>query len=333
MSGPATSTNPAASAPNPLLLAPPEDLELAIETQQLSRHFGSLVAVNQLSLKIPRGQIYGFIGPNGSGKSTAIRMLCGLLRPTSGAARILGQDLAQAAEQLRLRIGYMTQSFSLYGDLTVLENLQFVARIYDLPRSRRRQAIDHALSQYHLEAKRKAYAASLSGGQKQRLALAAATLHEPSLLFLDEPTSAVDPQNRREFWDELFRLSAAGTTILVSTHYMDEAERCHRMAILDRGRLVAEGPPLALMRGVPAQVLEIHCQQPDQVRLALAELPDLLSLAQLGQRLHALFSPDQDKAMSRIQQALAQRGLVAEIEPTGANLEDVFVAATGFQRR
>ncbi|HYQ73363.1 MAG TPA: ABC transporter ATP-binding protein, partial [Gammaproteobacteria bacterium] len=195
----------------------------AIQSRGLTRRFGRLVAVDRIDLAIPRNVIYGFLGPNGSGKSTTIRMLCGLLTPSAGEAEVLGLTVPGEAEALKQKIGYMTQRFSLYGDLSIRENLDFVSRIYCLPRAQRASRISELLETYHLTGRAQQYAGTLSGGEKQRLALAAATLHRPELLFLDEPTSAVDPQTRRDFWETLFALVDAGTTILVSTHYMDEA--------------------------------------------------------------------------------------------------------------
>ena len=207
--------------------------DYAIESRGLSKHFGTLKAVSELDLKVPRGQIYGFLGPNGSGKSTTIRMLCGLLTPTEGSATVLGTEVPGDSRLLKPKIGYMTQKFSLFGDMTVYENLQFIAEIYSYDRTGRTARIDELLGKYDLMAQAKQLAGTMSGGQKQRLALACSVLHRPELLLLDEPTSAVDPQSRRDFWANLFRLAETGTTILVSTHYMDEAERCHRLAILD----------------------------------------------------------------------------------------------------
>ena len=216
-------------------------VELAIASQGLTRTFGNLVAVDHLDLEVPRACIYGFLGPNGCGKSTTIRMLCGLLTPSAGAAEVLGVEVPRHAERLRTRIGYMTQRFSLYEDLSVQENLAFLARIYSLPRVRARLRVKSQMEVFGLVDRSAQLAGTLSGGQRQRLALAAATLHEPELLFLDEPTSAVDPESRREFWEFLFEMVDQGTTVLVSTHFMDEAERCHALAILDEGRLVASG--------------------------------------------------------------------------------------------
>ena len=217
--------------------------ELAIQARALSKRFGDVVAVDGVDLEIPAGQIYGFLGPNGSGKTTIIRMLCGLLTPSGGDVRVLGLEIPAQAETLRRKIGYMTQKFSLYDDLTVQENMQFMGRIHGLSRSVATARIEELLERYALASLRDRFAGTMSGGQRQRLALAVATLHSPTLLFLDEPTSAVDPENRRDFWEKLFDLSDAGTTILVSTHYMDEAERCHQLAILQTGHLRNQGTP------------------------------------------------------------------------------------------
>lgn len=307
--------------------------EAAITSHGLTRRFGPLTAVDAVDLNIPKGQIYAFLGPNGSGKSTTIRMLCGLLKPSAGEATVLGLNLPRDSEALRRRIGYMTQSFSLYRDLSVAENLNFLASIYGLSRKKRHRQVEQALNTYQLQARRKQRAGTLSGGQKQRLALAAATLHRPELLFLDEPTSAVDPQNRREFWDELFQLSAAGTTILVSTHYMDEAERCHRLAILDRGRLVAEGAPRQLAQDIPAIVVEVTTEQAQQAKHLLLQQNWVRSVAQLGTRLHALIDPSGTKSASTVADLLLQAQIIAQVELAETNLEDVFVAATGFRKR
>ena len=308
--------------------------EVAIEAHGLTRRFGSVVAVDHVELSIPRGQIYGFLGPNGSGKSTTIRLLCGLIKPSSGAIRVLGLEIPKQAEKLRTLIGYMTQRFSLWEDLSARENLQFMASIYTLERQRAAQRMATVIEEYRLGEFLDRPAGTLSGGQKQRLALAAATLHEPPLLMLDEPTSAVDPQSRRDFWEGLFALTARGTTILVSTHYMDEAERCHALAILDQGRVVASGSPEQLMANLPLQVVEIETRDPAAARAALRGLDSLRSLAQLGLRLHALLAPadgdghsDSD-AVSRVQQRLAGQPLTAAVRLVKPSLEDVFVGAT-----
>lgn len=305
---------------------------VAIRARGLTRRFGALTAVNGLDLDVDSAQIYGFLGPNGSGKSTTIRMLCGLLRPSDGEVDVLGYHMPRDAERVKREIGYMTQRFSLYEDLTVVENLRFLADVYALPRASISERIDTALVRYRLTAQSKQLAGTMSGGQKQRLALAGATLHGPRLLILDEPTSAVDPQGRRDFWDGLFDLVDNGTTILVSTHYMDEAERCHRLAILDFGKLVTEGRPRDLMRDIAAQVFEVEVAAPRRAGSLIADLTGVLSVAQLGTRLHVLVKPDHPDAAAAIRSGLDKSGLGGAVERVDANLEDVFVAATGFRR-
>ncbi len=307
--------------------------ELAIETRNLTRRFGSVLAVNQISLAIGRGKIYGFLGPNGSGKTTTIRMLCGLLAPSAGEALVLGMRIPHDSERLRHRIGYMTQRFSLYEDLSAEENLRFIGQIYSVPGKKRRQRIEELIERYQLGRLRRQRAGTMSGGERQRLALAAATLHHPELLFLDEPTSAVDPENRRDFWESLFLLADAGTTILVSTHYMDEAERCHELAILDRGVMAAQGTPQRLKAEIGLQVIEIEAADLRPIKRALASHEGIVSLAHLGSRLHVLFRPPTaikaaQPADQEIAAWLTAQGLPAEIHPTHPSLEDVFVAAT-----
>lgn len=285
------------------------------------------MAVDAVDLRIDRGTIYGFLGPNGSGKTTLMRMLTGILRPSAGEAEVLGVRLPGNAEPLKRQIGYMTQIFSHYRDLTVLENLRFAADVYGLTRHERRLRIDELLQIYDLTEQAKQMAGSLSGGQRQRLALAAAVLHRPRLLFLDEPTSAVDPESRRAFWEQLFDLVDDGATIIVSTHFMDEAERCHRIAILDRGHKRADGAPPELMAALDANVVEVEGANLRQVKRALDGQAGILSTAQIGERLRVLV----DKAMAdpagHVRQAAALGSSVscAVVRP---NLEDVFVSAT-----
>lgn len=304
----------------------------AIETRGLTRRFGKFPAVDGVDLSIPRGQIYGFLGPNGAGKSTTIRMLCGLLEPSGGEVKVLGYDIPREAEALRSKIGYMTQQFSLYTDLTVRENLEFMADVFSITGKRRVERIREAMERYFLGELKDQRAGTLSGGQKQRLALAAATLHSPEMLFLDEPTSAVDPQSRRDFWDRLFDLAAEGTTILVSTHLMDEAERCHRLAIISHGKLVAEGPPQSLMQGIDAMVLEIEVEDPRRAAALLKDQPWVKSVTQIGTHLHALLDKATRGGPKHVSELLNGKGLVAKVQETPANLEDVFVATTGFDR-
>ncbi|MCB1761225.1 MAG: ABC transporter ATP-binding protein [Gammaproteobacteria bacterium] len=299
-----------------------------IRAEGLGRKFGEVHAVQGLDLAVERASIYGFLGPNGSGKTTAIRMLTGLLRPSAGSVSVLGHSLPDEAETLRLKIGYMTQRFSLYDDLTVLENLAFVASVYGLRGADRRQRIAQLLETYQLQSVAQQLAGGMSGGQRQRLSLAAATLHRPELLFLDEPTSAVDPENRREFWEQLFDLCDQGATILVSTHYMDEAERCHRLAILESGHKCADGTPDALMREMGVQVVEIAAANPRRLKQALLTVDGVVSAAQLGSRLRVLVDAHIDDPLGflRQQPAVAANDQLERVRPS---LEDVFVTSTG----
>ena len=301
--------------------------DIAIRARGLSKRFGTLLAVDGVDLTVPRASVYGFLGPNGSGKSTTIRMLCGLLTPTAGEIEVLGLKIPQQAEALRKRIGYMTQKFALYEDLTVRENLEFLATVQGLARGPRRTRIDELLDAYSLADRAKQLAGTLSGGQKQRLALAAATVHKPELLFLDEPTSAVDPESRRDFWEKLFDLADAGTTILVSTHYMDEAERCHRIAILDTGRLVADGTPAELTRALAGRTVGIRASEPRKAQAALHTAHGVISVAQIGNELRVLTEAG-SAIEAQLQTFLRSKGIEAEVMPIDPNLEDVFVSAT-----
>lgn len=307
--------------------AAPADTDLAIRARGLTKRFNKLVAVDHVDLSVPKAHVYGFLGPNGSGKTTTIRMLCGLMTPTEGEIEVLGLKLPKQAEALRRRIGYMTQKFSLFEDLSVRENLEFLAAVQDIPRAKAVARIDELVERYHFSDRQKQLAGTMSGGQKQRLALAGAVIHSPELLFLDEPTSAVDPESRRDFWEKLFELADGGTTILVSTHYMDEAERCHRLAILDRGVLVADGSPAELTGAIEGRTLAVHSQTPRRARAALMAAPGVLSAAQVGNTLRVLTSEDGD-SVGRLQQVLVDAGLHGEVAASEPNLEDVFVSAT-----
>ena len=301
--------------------------DVAIHAQGLTKRFGALVAVDHVDLTVRKREVYGFLGLNGSGKSTTIRMLCGLLRPSAGEIDVLGYKIPRDAEALKRHIGYMTQRFTLYEDLTVGENLDFLAAVHEVPRAAARTRIAELLERFRLTDRRDQLAGTLSGGQKQRLALAGTVLHKPDLLFLDEPTSAVDPQSRREFWESLFELADMGTTLLVSTHYMDEAERCTRLAILDHGRVVADGTPRDLMTNLPGRTLLVETAAPREAQRSLQGLPGIIAMAQIGTSLRVLA-----KAGADFEQQVAERlqgaGLVAQVHPIAPNLEDVFVVAT-----
>jgi len=301
--------------------------DAAISARGLTKQFGKLVAVDRVDLTVPRSHVYGFLGPNGSGKSTTIRMLCGLLTPTAGEIEVLGLSIPRQAEALRRRIGYMTQKFSLFEDLSVRENLEFLAAAHDVPKARSRQRVDELMEQYDFADRQQQLAGTMSGGQKQRLALAGAVVHEPELLFLDEPTSAVDPESRRSFWEKLFQLADDGATILVSTHLMDEAERCHRLAILDRGKLVADGTPLELTGALEGRIVEVTTPQARRVQRALLGQPGVLSVAQIGSNLRVLTTAG-EAVTGAVRRALDDAGLQGEVATVSPNLEDVFVEAT-----
>ncbi len=301
--------------------------EPAISARGLTKQFGKLVAVDHVDLTVPRTHVYGFLGPNGSGKSTTIRMLCGLLTPTAGEIEVLGLGIPRQAEALRRRIGYMTQKFSLFEDLSVRENLEFLAAAQDVPKETARRRVDELIAQYDFADREAQLAGTMSGGQKQRLALAGAVIHEPELLFLDEPTSAVDPESRRNFWEKLFELADAGVTILVSTHLMDEAERCHRLAILDRGRLVADGTPQELTGALAGRIVEVATPEARRARQALLGQPGVLSVAQIGGDLRVLARAGADVADS-VRRALDEAGLEGRVAAVTPNLEDVFVEVT-----
>jgi ABC-2 type transport system ATP-binding protein len=302
--------------------------EPAIVARGLTRSFGPVLAVDHVDLEIPRQRVWGFLGPNGSGKSTTIRMLCGLLDPTEGEAFVLGLEVPRDAERLRLHLGYMTQRFSLYEDLSVRENLMFMAEVFGLTRRRRRERIAEQLERYQLDTLVNRRAGAMSGGQRQRLALAAATLHQPELLLLDEPTSAVDPQSRREFWQSLFAIVDDGATVLVSTHLMDEAERCHGLVILDRGRVVASGTPRELMEGVESAVIEVESEDTRRVQGVLEGGPGIESVTQLGSRLRVLVASDVSDPLRHVEERLSGVEPPPTAQLARPTLEDVFVAAT-----
>jgi ABC-2 type transport system ATP-binding protein len=300
-------------------------MQAVIEAHGLTRLFGDFAAVSDVSFRVGRGEIFGFLGPNGAGKTTTIRMLTGLLPPTSGRAVVAGHDIASDAPALRGRIGYMSQSFSLYGDLTVDENIELYAGLYGLGRHERRGRRDWAIRLAGLEGRERAPTGELPLGFKQRLALGCAVLHEPAVLFLDEPTSGVDPVARRVFWDLIHGMAGTGTTILVSTHYMEEAEYCHRLILMNRGRLIAEGTPAALRASMDEPIYEVSCDDAARAVEALAGAPGIADAAMFGRRVHAVVpAGDAERVVG---DALAAAGLrfggATRVEPS---LEDVFVS-------
>lgn len=300
-----------------------------IETHHLERRFGSLLAVRDVSLSVRRGEIFGVLGPNGAGKSTTIRMLCGILDPTGGTGTVVGFDIQHQSERIKERIGYMTQRFSLYEDLTVLENLAFYAGIYGVPLKRRRARVDEVVARAGLSDRRRQLAGTLSGGWKQRVALAAATIHEPPLLFLDEPTAGVDPVSRREFWEQIHQLAASGTTILVTTHYMDEAERCHRLAFIFRGTLLDVGTPDEIVARRKLRVAELVVDTGAHAMAAAVALrlrPEVDEVAHYGHILRVATVGDVDpEALAR--ETLATHTIPIErSRPSRATVEDAFVS-------
>jgi ABC-2 type transport system ATP-binding protein len=304
---------------------PPESN--AVEIRDLVKRFGSFVAVDHVNLEVRRGEIFGFLGPNGAGKSTTIRMLCGLLKPTSGSATVGGLDIASQSEAVKQNIGYMSQRFSLYDDLSVEENIDFFSGVYGVPRARRAERKDYVLRMAGIEERRSSLTGLLSGGWKQRLALGCAILHEPPILFLDEPTSGVDPIARRTFWDLIYQLSAAGHTIFVSTHYMDEAEYCHRLALMYRGKVIALGTPAQLKTSLSHHNL-FHLEVSDLLGAmnALEKIPGLSDIAVFGGGLHVT-AADADRAVPEMRSALEHAGISAPLlEAIQPSMEDVFVA-------
>ena len=305
---------------------PEPDPGIAIAARGLSRRFGPVVAVDGIDLDIPRGRIYGFLGPNGSGKSTTLRMLCGLLAPSAGAARVLGHEVPREAAMVRRKLGYMTQKFSLWDDLTVRENLEFMSRIYGVAAARRATRISGRIERYRLVELATRRAGTLSGGQRQRLALAGATLHEPELLLLDEPTSAVDPQSRRDFWESLFTLVERGVTILVSTHYMDEAERCHRLAFIFRGETLALGTPTEIVDARGLRVVELTSPNGIDAADRLRTEPFVDEVAHYGHMLRVA-TRDVERPVEAVTRALDAAGIgYANVTDSRPNVEDAFVS-------
>ena len=300
--------------------------ELVIHTEHLSRSFGALAAVRDVSLQVRRGEIFGLLGPNGAGKSTTIRMLCGILDPSGGTGTVVGFDIRREAERIKERIGYMTQRFSLYEDLTVVENLDFYAGVYGIERGRRRARVAEVLAHSGLEARRGQIAGTLSGGWKQRVALACATIHEPPLLFLDEPTAGVDPVSRREFWERIHDIVARGTTAVMTTHYMDEAERCHRLAFIFSGELLDVGRPDEIVERRRLRVAELDLERADEAAAMLRGRDEVEEVAHYGHRLRLATRAGVDP-VALIRRVLDPRALATDApRELRATVEDAFVA-------
>ncbi|MBV8627980.1 MAG: ABC transporter ATP-binding protein [Paraburkholderia sp.] len=293
----------------------------AIDVHGLNKHFGTKHVVNDVSLRVQRGEIFGFLGPNGSGKTTCIRMMCGLLTPDSGTGTCLGYDIVRDSAQIKRRTGYMTQRFSYWEDLSIRENLDFVARIYEM--KNRREAVDRALEQLGLESRSRQLAGALSGGWKQRLALAACMLHEPELLLLDEPTAGVDPSARRDFWEELHRLAARGISVLVSTHYMDEAERCHKLAYIAYGKLLAQGTSTEVIESQGLATWAVYGENLVELGERLRRSPGVAQTVAFGSSLH-VSGPDTPELHATLDQ-LAASDPRLRIEAQATGLEDVFI--------
>jgi ABC-2 type transport system ATP-binding protein len=300
--------------------------DAAIVAEGLTRRFGDFVAVDDVSFTVRPGEIFGFLGPNGAGKTTAIRMLIGLLPPSEGRAEVAGHDVAREPFEVRRAIGYMSQLFSLYADLTVRENLELFAGLYDLEGERRDKRIAWALEMAALVEREDGLTGTLPLGLKQRLALGSAVLHEPPVLLLDEPTSGVDPIARRSFWDLIDDLAAGGTTVLVTTHYMEEAEHCHRIALMSQGRLIALDSPDSLKASLDTPILDVRTDDPPRAAARIRELPGVRHVTMFGRGVHAVVE-DEARGREAIEGILGDEGIelrgVTRIEPS---LEDVFIA-------
>jgi len=300
-------------------------VEKSVEVIHLTKKFGDFTAVNDVNFEIPKGEIFGLLGPNGAGKTTTIRMLCGILTPTSGEARVMGFDVASQSEEVKQRIGYMSQKFSLYNDLTVQENLDFYANLYSVPREKFAPRMRELIEMAGLRGHEKQLTASLSGAWRQRLALACAIVHEPPMLFLDEPTAGVDPVSRREFWDMIYNLAGQGVSVLATTHYMDEAEFCNIIGMMYRSRLIALDDPDALKEKMRGMLFEIDCREPGRAEEILKDLPFTHDVALHGVLLHVLVSAEKEKR--GLEKALQSNGIaVKRIERVLPSLEDVFVS-------
>jgi ABC-2 type transport system ATP-binding protein len=301
--------------------------EKAVVVRNLEKRFGSFRAVKGVSFEVAKGEIFGFLGPNGAGKSTTIRMLCGILAPSGGAGRVAGYDINTEAEQIKSHIGYMSQKFSLYEDLTVEENIDFYSGIYRIPAQKKRERKEWVIEMAGLEEHRNSRTGVLSGGWKQRLSLGCAILHEPPIIFLDEPTSGVDPISRRQFWDLIYELSGKGITVFVTTHYMDEAEYCDRIALIYRGELTALGTPEVLKTELMQEdVLEVQCERPQDAMVEIENVPGVKEVALFGRGLHVV-AENGALAVTSIEKLLGEKHYTVErIEEIVPSMEDVFVS-------
>lgn len=308
--------------------------ELAVEVDDLTKVFGDFVAVDHITFQVRKGEIFGFLGPNGAGKSTAIRILLGLLTPSSGRAIVSGIDVSKDPEAIRKNVGYVSQKFSLYNDLTIGENIDFFSGIYGVPKERRPERKAYALKMANLEERANTMTALLPGGWKQRLALACAILHEPAILLLDEPTSGVDPIARRDFWDLIYQLSGAGQTVFVTTHYMEEAEYCHRLALMHAGKIIAMGAPAELKRSMYTHHL-VQLESSDLVgsMKALEGQPGILETAVFGAGLHITVK-ELNGTIHRIRELLGSKGIrIEKLEPIPPSMEDLFVSLIESEER
>jgi ABC-2 type transport system ATP-binding protein len=305
------------------------DAANSVVVEKLVKRFGQFVAVDNLSLTVRKGEVFGFLGPNGAGKSTTIRMLCGLLRPTEGRAEVAGYDVAREPESVRQNIGYMSQKFSLYNDLKVIENLHLFAGLYSVPSSVLKDRIEWALAMSNLKGQEDLITGTLPGGWKQRLALGCAVLHQPPILFLDEPTSGVDPISRRQFWDLIHHMAAEGVTVFVTTHYMEEAEYCNRLALIFRGKMVALGTPTELKRNsMRGELLLVECEPLGGAMEVLQRTSGVMDAAVFGNALHVVVE-NAAVAEQNIRAALNQKGItLSHIAPIRPTLEDAFVSLT-----
>ena len=303
--------------------------EIAIATEKLTRRFGALTAVDEMDLRVQVGQFFGFLGPNGAGKSTTIRMLCGLLRPTSGRAQVAGYDVDSEPESVRQNIGYMSQKFSLYNDLKVVENIRLFAGLYSVPSNQLKERIEWALEMANLKGQESLITGTLPGGWKQRLALGCAVLHKPPIIFLDEPTSGVDPISRRQFWDLIHHMAEEGVTVFETTHYMEEAECCNRLALIFRGKMVALGPPSELkQKSMKGELLLVECDPLGKAVDVLQSARDVMDAAVFGNALH-LVVRNAAAATAQVTKYLADCNIsVGRVEKIRPSLEDVFVSLT-----